>query len=85
MLKIHQRAQLTHLHYRSTLSRASAIASQLVSPNGGRDALLAKHDNDVVIVSAVRTALTRGKKGGFKVSHPFRRLVTLKSARVADG
>jgi acetyl-CoA acyltransferase 1 len=32
--------------------------------------VLEKRDNDVVIVSAVRSALTKGKKGGFKDTRP---------------
>ncbi|KAF4574336.1 3-ketoacyl-CoA thiolase with broad chain length specificity [Pleurotus pulmonarius] len=32
--------------------------------------LIAKHDDDVVIVSAVRTAITKGRKGGFKDTRP---------------
>ncbi|KAG8883237.1 3-ketoacyl-CoA thiolase with broad chain length specificity, partial [Tulasnella sp. 331] len=36
----------------------------------GKAALLQKHDDDVVIVSALRTAITRGKKGGFKDTQP---------------
>ncbi|KAF9219996.1 thiolase [Gyrodon lividus] len=32
--------------------------------------VLAKHDNDVVIVAAVRSALTKGRKGGFKDTRP---------------
>ncbi|KAG9318953.1 acetyl-CoA acetyl transferase [Chiua virens] len=35
-----------------------------------KENVLAKHDNDVVIVSAVRTALTKGRKGGFKDTRP---------------
>lgn len=53
--------------YSSALNRVSALASQLVSPSSGREAILTKHDDDVVICSAVRTPFTRGKKGGFKV------------------
>ncbi|KAJ7849102.1 thiolase-like protein [Mycena olivaceomarginata] len=33
-------------------------------------AVLAKHDDDVVIVSAIRSAQTKGKKGGFKDTNP---------------
>ncbi|KAJ7470435.1 acetyl-CoA acetyl transferase [Mycena latifolia] len=33
-------------------------------------AVLAKHDDDVVIVAAIRSALTKGKKGGFKDTNP---------------
>ncbi|KAJ7070343.1 acetyl-CoA acetyl transferase [Mycena belliarum] len=33
-------------------------------------AILAKHDDDVVIVAAIRSALTKGKKGGFKDTNP---------------
>jgi acetyl-CoA acyltransferase 1 len=32
--------------------------------------ILEKHDDDVVIVSAIRSALTKGKKGGFKDTRP---------------
>lgn len=32
--------------------------------------VLQKHENDVVIVSALRTAMTKSKKGGFKDTHP---------------
>ncbi|KAF9504368.1 hypothetical protein BS47DRAFT_1374399 [Hydnum rufescens UP504] len=37
---------------------------------GGKAVALAKRDDDVVIVSAVRTALTKGGKGGFKDTYP---------------
>ncbi|KAG9026837.1 3-ketoacyl-CoA thiolase with broad chain length specificity [Tulasnella sp. JGI-2019a] len=36
----------------------------------GKSALLQKHDDDVVIVSALRTAVTKGRKGGFKDTQP---------------
>jgi len=36
----------------------------------GKAALLTKNDNDVVIVAAVRSALTKGKRGGFKDTRP---------------
>ncbi|TFK66671.1 thiolase [Pluteus cervinus] len=32
--------------------------------------ILQKNDNDVVIVTAIRSALTKSKKGGFKDTHP---------------
>jgi len=35
-----------------------------------RAALLQKHDDDVVIVSAVRSAITKSKRGGFKNTKP---------------
>ncbi|CAK5279408.1 unnamed protein product [Mycena citricolor] len=35
-----------------------------------KNAILAKHDDDVVIVSAIRSAITKGKKGGFKDTFP---------------
>ncbi|KAI0311474.1 thiolase [Amylostereum chailletii] len=38
--------------------------------HSGKSAVLAKSDNDVVIVSAIRTAVTKGKKGGFKDTRP---------------
>lgn len=37
-----------------------------MASSSARAKLLAKNDNDVVIVAAVRSALTKGKKGGFK-------------------
>ncbi|KAG8951528.1 3-ketoacyl-CoA thiolase with broad chain length specificity [Tulasnella sp. 419] len=36
----------------------------------GKAELLKKNDDDVVIVSALRTAITKGKKGGFKDTQP---------------
>ncbi|KAG5337566.1 hypothetical protein C0989_009368 [Termitomyces sp. Mn162] len=35
-----------------------------------KSAILAKRPDDVVIVSAVRTAITKARKGGFKDTHP---------------
>ncbi|PFH53249.1 hypothetical protein AMATHDRAFT_54944 [Amanita thiersii Skay4041] len=32
--------------------------------------ILQKHDDDVVIVSAIRSAITKGRKGGFKDTNP---------------
>ncbi|KAI0060257.1 thiolase [Artomyces pyxidatus] len=49
----------------SITERISSIVSST-----GRSAVLAQHDNDVVIVAAVRSALTKGKKGGFKDTRP---------------
>ncbi|KAF9472448.1 acetyl-CoA acetyl transferase [Pholiota conissans] len=43
------------------------MATQVSS---GKAALLQKRDNDIVIVSAVRSAITKGKKGGFKDTKP---------------
>jgi acetyl-CoA acyltransferase 1 len=40
------------------------------STSSAKARVLEKHDNDVVIVSAVRTAITKAKKGGFKDTHP---------------
>ncbi|GAA5991576.1 hypothetical protein JCM10908_005771 [Rhodotorula pacifica] len=52
----------------SAKERLSGIASQLVSPNAGKGkaALLAQNPNDVVIVAACRTPITRARKGGLK-------------------
>jgi acetyl-CoA acyltransferase 1 len=51
--------------------------------SAAKGALLQKHDDDVVIVSAVRSAITKSKKGGFKdtkpeliLSHVFRAAYT---------
>lgn len=46
------------------------MASSAHNAYSGKAAILAKGDNDVVIVSAVRTAMTKGKKGGFKDTRP---------------
>jgi acetyl-CoA acyltransferase 1 len=49
----------------------SAIINKLSQVTGvGKGKILAKNDNDVVIVSAVRTAITKAKKGGFKDTRP---------------
>lgn len=40
------------------------------STSAARSRILQKNDNDVVIVCAVRTAITKAKKGGFKDTHP---------------
>ncbi|KZV62223.1 acetyl-CoA acetyl transferase [Peniophora sp. CONT] len=50
------------------MSFAQAVTN-VFSPSG-KAAALAQKDNDVVIVSAVRTAVTKGKKGGFKDTRP---------------
>jgi acetyl-CoA acyltransferase 1 len=38
--------------------------------SSARSQILVKSPNDVVIVSALRTPITKGKKGGFKDTHP---------------
>ncbi|KAJ3709745.1 acetyl-CoA acetyl transferase [Lentinula guzmanii] len=38
--------------------------------SAARSKILEKHDDDVVIVSAIRSALTKSKKGGFKDTRP---------------
>lgn len=38
--------------------------------SAAKAAILAKSDNDVVIVYAIRSAMTKGKKGGFKDTRP---------------
>ncbi|RDB16444.1 3-ketoacyl-CoA thiolase, peroxisomal [Hypsizygus marmoreus] len=40
------------------------------STSSARARILEKHDNDVVIVYAVRTAITKARKGGFKDTKP---------------
>ncbi|SCZ96392.1 BZ3500_MvSof-1268-A1-R1_Chr8-2g10164 [Microbotryum saponariae] len=54
----------------SALERVAALASHLVPSSRGKKAVLAKKDDDVVIVSAVRTPLIRAKKGPFKDTTP---------------
>lgn len=47
--------------------RLSVVTNQL-SPSG-KPGLLEKHPDDVVVTTALRTALTKGGKGGFKDTH----------------
>ncbi|TRM58108.1 Thiolase, N-terminal domain-containing protein [Schizophyllum amplum] len=42
----------------------------MASTSAARAKILQKNDNDVVIVSAVRTAMTKARKGGFKDTRP---------------
>lgn len=50
------------------MDRLSQISGQIAgkSSAGGRDAILQKNPDDVVVTAACRTALTKGGKGGFK-------------------
>lgn len=41
-----------------------------MAPQSAHHRLLEKRDDDVVIVSALRSAITKGKKGGFKDTKP---------------
>lgn len=66
----------------SALNRISALASHLDPSSQGRAALVSKHDNDVVICSAVRTPLTRVRKGGLKDTCPEELLVHVFKAAV---
>ncbi|KAF8232211.1 thiolase [Tricholoma matsutake] len=43
---------------------------QSASTSSAKARLLQKNDNDVVIVCAIRTAITKAKKGGFRETHP---------------
>jgi len=52
--------------------RLSAITAQV---SGGKSKILAKYDDDIVITTALRTAMTRGGKGGFKDTMPSDLLV----------
>ncbi|TFK39653.1 acetyl-CoA acetyl transferase [Crucibulum laeve] len=44
--------------------------STQASTSSRKARILEKHDDDIVIVSAVRSAITKGKKGGFKDTKP---------------
>lgn len=48
---------------------ASVIQRTSTSPHG-KTAVLARNDDDVVIVAAVRSAMTKAKRGGFKDTRP---------------
>ncbi|KAF2130423.1 3-ketoacyl-CoA thiolase B [Dothidotthia symphoricarpi CBS 119687] len=45
-------------------------ASSSSKAKTGRDSLLEKHDDDIVVTCALRTPITKGGKGGFKDTHP---------------
>src|SRR5690606_3600442 len=53
----------------SATQRLSQVASHFTSKKGGAAALLEKHPDDVVVTCALRTAITKGGKGGFKDTH----------------
>ncbi|KAI9846265.1 MAG: 3-ketoacyl-CoA thiolase with broad chain length specificity [Sclerophora amabilis] len=46
--------------------RLSQVSGHLSPSKGGRSALLEKHPDDIVVTCALRTAHTKGGKGGFK-------------------
>lgn len=46
--------------------RLSQVASHITSFGGGVSALTAKHPDDIVVTCALRTAITKGGRGGFK-------------------
>ncbi|EPQ56769.1 acetyl-CoA acetyl transferase [Gloeophyllum trabeum ATCC 11539] len=51
---------------------AAAIAQKVsqLAGTSGKAKVLAQSDDDVVVVAAVRSAITKGKKGGFKDTRP---------------
>lgn len=65
--------------YRSFASAAKDRLTGLVShlTPQGKDALVAQNPDDVVIVAAVRTPITRAKKGGLKDTCPEDLLVAV--------
>lgn len=64
----HPLAPNSHRFASSAKDRLSGLVSQLSAPNAGagKAALLAQNPNDVVIVAACRTPITRARKGGLK-------------------
>lgn len=50
---------------RAARDRVQQVAGQMKA--SGKPSLLEKHPDDVVVTAALRTALTKGGKGGFKV------------------
>ncbi|KDQ50409.1 hypothetical protein JAAARDRAFT_584417 [Jaapia argillacea MUCL 33604] len=64
----------------------SALAqrlTQLAGATSGKAKVLEKNDDDVVIVSALRSAVTKGKKGGFKDTRPEEILSAVLHATIA--
>lgn len=64
----HSPPRHSHRFASSAKDRLSGLVSQLSAPNtgAGKAALLAQNPNDVVIVAACRTPITRARKGGLK-------------------
>ncbi|KAF2655253.1 3-ketoacyl-CoA thiolase B [Lophiostoma macrostomum CBS 122681] len=52
----------------SAQARLSQVSDHLTAPTGkkGKDYLLEKHPDDIVVTCALRTPITKGGKGGFK-------------------
>ncbi|KAI3571592.1 Thiolase, N-terminal domain-containing protein [Fusarium oxysporum f. sp. albedinis] len=48
------------------VERIDSIAQHLLRPNRALNAIQSKHPDDIVITLAIRTPLTKAKKGGFK-------------------
>lgn len=48
------------------MERIKQLAAHLTGPSQGIDALTRKSPDDVVITMAIRSALCKAKKGGFK-------------------
>ncbi|KAH7109790.1 Thiolase, N-terminal domain-containing protein [Dactylonectria macrodidyma] len=48
------------------VERINSIAQHLLRPNRALNAIQSKHPDDIVITLAIRTPLTKAKKGGFK-------------------
>lgn len=50
--------------------RLSQVTNHLAGPSkGSKQSLLEKHPDDVVVTCALRTAITKGGRGGFKDTH----------------
>jgi len=64
-------------------STTLTLSARLLSPHAMKIHLFQKSDDDVVVCAAVRTAVTRAKKGGFKDTCPEELLSAVLSA-VAD-
>jgi acetyl-CoA acyltransferase 1 len=50
----------------SVSDRLSQVTQHLKAVGGGKNALLAKNADDIVVTCALRTPITKGGKGGFK-------------------
>ncbi|KAK1140420.1 hypothetical protein N8T08_010364 [Aspergillus melleus] len=61
----------------SAQQRLSSIANQLSAPGAAKQNILAKNPDDVVITLAVRTPLTKARKGGLKDTNLDDLLVSL--------
>ncbi|KAI9779657.1 MAG: 3-ketoacyl-CoA thiolase with broad chain length specificity [Peltula sp. TS41687] len=63
--------------------RLSQVSNHLGLTKSGRDKLLEKHPDDIVVTAALRTPITKGGKGGLKDTQPSDLLAAIFRALIA--